>query len=261
MTGFSTRPALDLTRPNAARVYDYLLGGKTNFAADREQGDILLGICPLLAQRVRENRAFLGRVVTWLAAQGITQFVDVGCGLPATRNIHQIAQAANPLSRVAYVDNDRVVISHANALLTGAGVMVCEGDLTNPKSLLNDPGLQAAIDLDEPAAVILAMVLHFVDYDAACGIVTEFADALAPGSYLVVSVGSGDEETGAELIRSYSAQELHNHAPDQVLTFFAGLDLMPPGLCDAARWRPGPATPLPGNSGGHILACVGHKPH
>jgi hypothetical protein len=103
-------------------------------------------------------------------------------------------------------------------------------------------------------------VLHFVDYDAACGIVGEFADALTPGSYVVVTVGSGDEEAGTELIKSYSAQELYNHAPDQVVTFFAGLDLVPPGLCDAATWRPRTAASSFRNSSGRILACIGHKP-
>jgi S-adenosyl methyltransferase len=253
--------ALDVSRPNIARVYDYWLGGKDNFEADRAEAERLLAVYPLLRDRARENRLFLSRAVAWLAAHGIRQFLDVGAGLPTAENTHQAAQAVDPACRVVYADNDPVVLTHARALLSGPGVAAVEGDLRDPAAILADPAVEQLIRPGEPTAVILAMVLHFLDAGTAAKITEAFTRWLTPGSYVVISCGSGDQETGERLAREYAAGTLYNHSPAQIAGFFASLDLVPPGLVDAGDWNPGlPAAPTPGHRGGRILAGVGRKP-
>jgi len=253
--------AFDASRPNIARVYDFWLGGKDNFAADRAEATRLLEVYPLLPQLARQNRLFLLRTVTWLAGQGIRQFVDIGCGLPTGQNTHQVAQAVNPDCRVAYVDRDPVVVSHARALLSAPGVIALKGDLADPHAILADPALRHLIELAEPVAVIMAMVLHFFDAASARSIADTFTRAIAPGSHVVISAGSGDEQTGGRLAREYRGGTLYNHSPVQIGALFDGLDLLPPGLTDAGAWVPGPTAPSPARrSGGHILAGVGRKP-
>jgi len=256
-------PGFDATRPNIARVYDFLLGGKDNYAADRAEAARLLEVFPLLPLRARQNRLFLARAVTWLAGQeGIRQFIDIGCGLPTVQNTHQVAKAVDPGCRVAYVDRDPVVICHARALLSAPGVIAVPGDLADPDAILADPALREVINLAEPAAVILAMVLHFTDAVTARGITGAITRALAPGSFVVISAGSGDEQTGGMLARHYRAGPLYNHSPAQIGAFFGGLDLIPPGLTDAMAWEPGRAAPplTARLSGGHIVAGTGRKP-
>ncbi len=252
---------VDVGRPNIARVYDYLLGGKDHYAADRAEAARLIEVFPLLSVRARQNRLFLARAVTWLAGQGVRQFVDIGCGLPTAQNTHQLARAAHPDCRVAYVDQDPVVVSHARALLSGTGVIALQGDLADPDAILADPVLQRLIRPGEPTAVIVALVLHLFDAATARGIAAAITRAIAPGSYVVISAGSGDEQTGGRLAREYQAGALYNHSPAQIGAFFDGLDLIPPGLADAGDWVPGPAAPLRSRlRGGHILAGVGRKP-
>ena len=253
--------AFDASRPNIARVYDFWLGGKDNYAADRAEATRLLEVYPLLPQLARQNRLFLVRAVTWLAGQGIRQFLDIGCGLPTAQNTHQVAQAAHPDCRVAYVDQDPVVVSHARALLSGPGVIALPGDLADPGAILADPALRCLIKLTEPVAVIMAMVLHFFDAACARSIAGTFTRAIAPGSYVVISAGSGDEETGGRLAREYRVGTLYNHSPAQIGAFFDGLDVLTPGLTDAEAWVPGSAAPSEARrGGGHILAGVGRKP-
>jgi SAM-dependent methyltransferase len=251
---------LDTSRPNIARVYDYWLGGKDNYAADRAEAERLLAIYPHLPKLARHNRLFLARAVAWLAGRGIRQFLDIGCGLPTAQNTHEIAQATRPDCRVVYVDSDPVVVSHARALLSDTDVTAIRADLADPGAILADPRLRNLIDLAEPTAVVLAMVLHFFDDDSARRIVATFAEAIAPGSYLVISVGSGDDRTGGRLAREYRAGTLHNHSPAQISGFFDGLDLVLPGLTDAATWVPGlPGQPPSPQIGGHILVGVARK--
>jgi hypothetical protein len=161
-----------------------------------------------------------------------------------------------------YVDADPVVVSHARALLCGPGVIAIHGDLTRPDAILADLcGRREPINLAEPTAVILAMVLHFFDAATARGIVAAFARAVTPGSYLVLSVGSGDEQTGGALVREYQAGTLYNHPFAQIVAFLDGLELIPPGLTDAFSWMPGsPHQPPPAQTGGHILVGVARKP-
>jgi O-methyltransferase involved in polyketide biosynthesis len=255
-------PALfDPSRPNIARVYDYWLGGKDNYAADRAEAERLIAVYPRLPLLARQSRLFLARAVQWLAKQGITQFLDLGCGLPTGQNTHEIAQAVHPDCRVVYVDADPVVVSHAQALLRGPGVTAIHGDLAEPSEILAELHVRHQINLAEPTAVILAMVLHFFDAATANDIVATFARAVTPGSYIVLSVGSGDEQTGGALAREYRAGTLHNHSLAQIAAFVEDLELIPPGVTDAMAWMPGsPSQPPPPQSGGHILAGVARKP-
>jgi S-adenosyl methyltransferase len=255
-------PAIDTSRPSIARVYDYWLGGKDNFAADRAEAERMLTLYPELPELARENRQFLARAVAWLAGQGIRQFIDIGSGLPTARNTHQIAHEADPECRVVYVDRDPVVVLHAAALLTdGGGTAALQGDLASPDAILADPVLTRLVRLEEPVAVILAAVLHFFPPAAARTITAAITRSISPGSYLVISCGSGDEHTVERLAREYAAGTLHNPSPQQIREFFTGLDLLdPPGLTDARDWTPGSPAPAPSPHGGHILAGVGRKP-
>jgi O-methyltransferase involved in polyketide biosynthesis len=227
----------DPTKPNIARVWDYWLGGKDNFAADRELAEKMLAVHPPTAQMARENRQFLGRAVSYVAARGIRQFIDVGAGLPTAVNTHDIAQSVEPEARVAYVDNDPIVISHARSLLAKSpGVIAVPGDLHDPKRVLTDPGLTGLIDLAEPACVILSGVLHFTDPGTARDVAGAFARAVAPGSYLIISCGSGDPDEGANFTSEYTAARVYIHSLAEIQSFFDGLDLVPPGVVAVSRW-------------------------
>jgi hypothetical protein len=251
----------DPSKPSIARVYDYWLGGKDNFPADRAEAERLIAIYPQLPLLARQNRLFLAQAVQWVAKQGVTQFLDFGCGLPTRQNTHEIAQAVHPDCRVVYVDADPVVLSHARALLRGPGVTAIRGDLGEPGEILADLRARHLINLAEPTVIILAMVLHFFDAATACDIVATFARAVTPGSYFVLSVGSGDEQTGDALARDYQAGTLYNHSFAQIAAFLENLEPIPPGITDAVAWMPGsPGQPPPAQSGGHILAGVARKP-
>ena len=253
-------PALDVTRPNVARVYDYLLGGKDNFEADRAEAERLLAIYPPIARLVRENRAFLARAVMWLARQGVRQFLDIGSGLPAADNTHQVARAVDASCRVVYVDNDPVVVAHASALLAEDGVAAIGADMRDPTTILGHLATRTLIRPGEPTALILGMVLHLFDASTAARIAAAFTAWLPPGSYAVVSVGLADPELGEALADEYTAAPVFNHTPEQAAGFFSGLDLVPPGLVDASDWKPGiPGRPsVPRRS--QVVVGVGHKP-
>jgi hypothetical protein len=251
----------DTARPNIARVYDYWLGGKDHYAADREEALRLLAVYPLMAKLAKDNRHFLTRAVTWVAGQGVRQFLDVGSGLPTAQNTHQAAQAVAPSARVMYVDNDQVVVNHALALLCdGPGVEAIYGDLRYPMDILGDPLVLKTIQPDEPACVVLACVLHFFDFEHAWQIAGAFTAWLPPGSYVIISVGSGDDETGSAITGTYSAATLHNHSPLEIAAFFRGLEMVPPGLVDAEDWRPDWAQVPSARRGGRIVAGVARKP-
>jgi hypothetical protein len=255
-------PLIDTSTPNIARVYDYWLGGKDNYEADRAEAERLIAVYPRLPFLARQSRLFLAKAVRWLAEQGVTQFLDLGCGLPTGQNTHEIAQGVRPDCRVVYVDADPIVLAHARALLRGPGVTATRGDMAEPDAIVADIRAQRLINLAEPTAVILAMVLHFFDAATAGDIVAAFARAAAPGSYIVLSVGSGDEQTGNALAREYQAGTLYNHSFKQVAAFVEDLELVPPGVTDAMAWIPGsPSQSPPPQSGGRILAGVARKPH
>ena len=253
----------DPSVPNMARVYNYWLGGKDHFPADRAEGDFLLEIYPPLRDLVRENRAFITEAVGWAARQGIAQFIDLGAGLPASPSVHQAARDVLPAARVAYVDTDPVVLSHARALLAqDDGVRAVNADLRDPDAVLADPELRAVIDPAQPTAVIFGAVLHFLHADAARAVTAGYVRLLAPGSCLIISCARfDDEELGKQLSAEYTVATWHNHSPADVMSFFAGLELVGPGVTEAATWRAWLPEPVLRRREGHVLAGVALKPH
>jgi len=250
-TGFDT------TVPNMARVYNYWLGGKDHFAADRAEAMRLVELYPPLPAMVRENRAFLIQAAGWAARQGIGQFVDLGAGLPASPAVHQAARAVLPAARVAYVDTDPVVLAHVRALLaTGDGVTAIDADLRDPAAVLGHEDLRAVIDPARPVCVILGAVLHFVDPDAACAVTAGYVSLMAPGSCLVLSCARfDDEELAKQLAEEYTAATWYNHSPADIVGFFDGLELAGPGVTEARTWPK--RSPEVDDRNGHVLAGVG----
>jgi hypothetical protein len=233
-------------------VYDYWLGGKDNFAADRKAGDWAREAYPQIALGVRANRAFLARMVRFLAGEaGIRQFLDIGTGIPSANNTHEVAQAAAPESRIVYVDNDPIVLVHARALLVGApegATQYVEGDLREPGPIL--AAAARTIDFDQPVALLLIGILHLIqDAEGPYEIVAELMAALPSGSYLAISHPALDILPGQE-----EAQRRYNERVStpqrlrterEVASFFAGLDLVPPGVGYVHTWRPDPGDPVP----------------
>ena len=263
--GNLTEPLMpfDTTRPNIARAYDYLLGGKDNFAADRELAEKLVAIYPGVRQMVADNRRFLARALDYALAQGIRQYIDLGAGLPTSPAVHQIVRRHDSTAAVVYVDNDPVVINHLWALAAGGDdhVAAVAGDLSKPAAVLDAVQATGLIGLAEPACLILAMVLHFTDAATARDLVAAYVGELTPGSHVIIAVACGDPAIGAQITRTYSAAPVHNHPPDDVASFFTGLDLISPGIADARAWKPGWSTPAPFTQrAGQVLAGIGRKP-
>jgi hypothetical protein len=231
----------DPSKPSIARVYDYLLDGKDNFAADREVADQLLALAPVLRPAVRENRALLTRAVRWAGEQGISQFVDLGCGMPTEPSTQQSATAVVPDARVAYVDNDAIVISHLNALChKDPAVVVADRDLNNPRAVLGD--VAGLIDLSRPVCLLMGALLHFYEPPAARDLVAGYAAALAPGSYVVLTVITAtDDPEGHRLAEIYSSgpQKVRITSEKEFASYFGDLEIVPPGVGDARTWRPG----------------------
>jgi hypothetical protein len=237
---------LDASVPNAARVYNYLLGGKDNFAVDRELAQKILAILPDTADVCRDNRAFLQRAVRFLALEaGVRQFLDIGTGLPTMGSVHQVAQETTPDSRVAYVDYDPVVVAHARALLaSGRDVIAVNGDLRSPEAILTDAGVRQLIDFSQPVAVLLVAVLHFVsDAERPYEAVRTIIDALPPGSYLVLTQSTPDDvpndvtEAMKDVYSGASAQ-VTPRSFEEIARFFDGLELIDPELVNVTLWRP-----------------------
>jgi trans-aconitate methyltransferase len=241
--------------PNPARVYDALLGGKDNYATDRAVADKLAAAKPALRPNVRANRAYLGRVVRYLAAEaGIRQFLDLGTGLPNLDNTHEVAQRAAPESRIVYVDNDPVVLAHARALLVSSthegATDYLQADIRDPAAILEQAA--ATLDFSQPVAVMLLGVLYMIpDSDLPYGTVGAYMSPLVPGSYLAIShpASDVDAEAAAQAAREYdnslpTTQTNRNRA--QVTKFFDGLELLPPGVVQLDKWRPGPDDEDPG---------------
>ena len=236
---------LDTSVAHSARVYDYWLGGKDNFAADREAGDRVIAIRPAIRSDVRENRAFLRRAVRFLAADaGIRQFLDIGTGLPSAGNTHEVAQDIASESRVVYVDNDPLVLAHARALLTGTPgtTAYLSADLREPRKILRDA--TDALDFSQPVAVMLVAVLHHItDAEDPAGIIQTLMAAVPPGSYLVISHPAADVQTEAvaQVAVQYNqhvATGQTRRTREQVTGFFDGLEVLPPGVVQTPQWRP-----------------------
>jgi hypothetical protein len=245
--------------PSIARVYDFLLGGKDNFAADRDQAQQVLQVYPQAAELAIQARQFQARAVTYAASRGIGQFLDVGCGLPTAPNTHETAQAVQPDTHVVYVDNDAQVLSHArNLLARSPGVLACAGDLRYPAEILYDWRIRAFLDFGRPVCLILAMTMHFVGPDQAGKITAEFIAGLPPGSFVIMSVAGGDAELGEQMARAYTTAPVCNHGPGGLARLMGGLDLAEPGIVPARHWR-APAF-VPGHRRGQAWAAVGRKP-
>ena len=248
----------DAEVPSIARVYDFLLGGKDNFAADRAQAAQVLEIFPHAGELARQARQFQARAVTHVAQAGVGQFLDVGCGLPTAPNTHETAQAARPDARVVYVDNDAQVLCHArNQLARQPGVLAAAGDLACPAEILYDGRVRGFLDFGQPVCLILAMTLHFLAPDRAGKIAGDFIRALPAGSYVIMSLVGGDTELGQELARAYTAAPVYNHGPAGLAAFLAGLELTGPGIIPAQQW-PAPAS-SPTSQRGQAWAAVGCK--
>jgi SAM-dependent methyltransferase len=231
--------------PNIARVHDYLLGGSHNFDADKVAAAEVLARWPEARRTMVANRAFLGRAVRYLAAEaGIRQFLDVGSGIPTMDNVHAIAQQAAPDARVVYADIDEVAVLHSRAILAGNDQAVAiQADLRHPQAILNDPGLRGLLDLSRPAALLLVAILHFLpDGDDPAALVAGLRDALAPGSFVVISHGTTDGQPAhvAEGMEHYAqtTADFRSRSHAEVLRFFDGLELIEPGLVLVPRWRP-----------------------
>jgi O-methyltransferase involved in polyketide biosynthesis len=247
-------PTVDATVAHPARRYNYWLGGKDNFAADRTSGDAIAAIFPSIRTAAAENRRFLQRTVRYLVQQaGVRQFLDIGAGLPTADNTHAVAQSLDSSCRVVYVDNDPMVLAHAQALLTSHpdGAIAClHADLREPHTILADDPLKATLDLSQPIAVLLAAVLHFVPDAEAYTAVRTIMHTMPPGSYLVISHATTDlmSTTTAEALTAGDypgGGDFTFRNRSDIAAFCDGLNLVPPGLRVVSDWRPGSATTPP----------------
>ena len=254
-------PAFDPNTPSIARVYDYVLGGKDNYAADRELADRLLARVPLIAELAVENRQFIARAVTWAANQGIGQFIDLGCGMPTAPNTHESAQAIIGDARVAYVDNDPVVVSHLRALLAqgNPSVSVVAGDVRDVAAILD--GVHADLSLSAPTCLVVGYLLHFFTPGAARDLMARYTAALAPGSCLVLSVLHANSQAARDSLSTYSSEAapVYSHPVPEIASFFGPLELVPPGLVDARRWRPDWELPSLPPRENQVIAGVARK--
>jgi hypothetical protein len=263
-------PQIDVSRPHPARVYDHHLGGKDNFAADREMGDKILAIVPTARTAARENRAFMGRAVRFLAREaGVRQFLDIGTGLPTANNVHQIAQAAAPSARVVYADNDPLVLAHARALLASSAegrTAYIHADLRDPESILASPAVREVLDFGQPVALMLVAILHFMlDEDKPGDIIAALLSALPSGSYLVATHATGehDREGWARVARAYGEGGVRGQVRDSgdfARLAFPGLDLVSPGVVLVSDWRPDKPGPRPAPAEVNFYGGVARKP-
>jgi len=261
---------IDTSRAHTARVYDYLIGGKNHFAADREAASKVLTANPSAVTGPRQNRAFLGRTVSYLAAEaGIRQFLDIGTGLPTTSNVHQVAQAVVPSAHIVYVDNDPLVLAHARALLTSdpdGRTAYIDADLRKPEAILSNPVTREVLDFGQPIALMLLAILHFIlDEEDPAGIVKTLVDALPPGSYVVAShfTAEHSREGSAAGARAYRGAGMAVQARDSdefAEIAFSGLDLVPPGVVLVSEWRPEGLGPRPTPAEVSAYGGVARKP-
>ncbi|MEV4293195.1 SAM-dependent methyltransferase [Microbispora rosea] len=260
----------DPSVPNEARVYDYWLGGKDNFAADREAAEAALLIAPELPLMCREGRKFLRRTVRFLAAAGIRQFIDIGCGLPTQGNVHEIARECAPDARVVYVDNDPVVVNHGQALVEeNERVVVIHGDVRDPDAILTHPRLRELVDLDEPVGVLLVSVLEAInDDDLTMAITARLREAIAPGSHMVISHAISDlrPEVTDKLALLFAGEwavkddgRLRLPTRAEILPLFGDLEMVEPGLVQVPEWRPEPGELRPRKDTVWSVGGVGRK--
>ncbi|MGM9380877.1 SAM-dependent methyltransferase [Streptomyces antibioticus] len=239
--------SIDISVPSVSRIYDYYLGGSHNFEVDREAARKAMEFMPGLPKIMQANRAFMRRAVRWAAGEGVTQFLDIGSGIPTFGNVHEVAQAARPGARVVYVDHDPVAVAHSEAVLEqNADAGVVAADLRKPQEILDSPQVRALIDLDRPVALLLVAILHFVeDADDPYTAVAELSAALAPGSVLVLTHASyegiplpTERAGGAVDVYKDIRNPLIMRSRDEIARFFEGYDMVEPGLVPMPEWRP-----------------------
>ena len=259
-------PYLDWTTPNMSRIYDYVLGGSANFAADRRVADELLRTWPGERDYALINRAFLARAVTELCRAGIDQFLDLGSGIPTRGNVHEVAATVRPGTRVAYVDIDPVAVEHARRLVTDAGdplTTATLADIREPQRVLAAPGVAGLLDFDRPVAVLALAVLDILDTPDPAGLVAAYRDACVPGSALAISNAQPMNITDAELqavgaiMAETTTPTMVLRSTDELATLFAGYDLLEPGVVPSAAWRPESPVSDEETARSNSLAAVG----
>ncbi|QIJ65967.1 SAM-dependent methyltransferase [Streptomyces sp. JB150] len=239
--------SIDISVPSVSRIYDYYLGGSHNFEVDREAARRAMEFLPGLPKIMQANRAFMRRAVRYAVDQGVTQFLDIGSGIPTFGNVHEVAQAASPGARVVYVDHDPVAVAHSQAVLEGnESADVVAADLLKPQDILTSPQVSRLLDLDRPVALLLVAILHFVeDADDPYGAVAQLSDALAPGSLLVLTHASyegiplpAERAGGAVDVYKDIRNPLIMRSREEIARFFEGYDMVEPGLVPMPHWRP-----------------------
>ncbi|WP_324787882.1 SAM-dependent methyltransferase [Streptomyces sp. H51] len=260
-------PGADPDKASVARMYDAMLGGEHNFAIDREAVAAFTAIDPQVRLLARANRAFLGRAVRFLVDSGVRQFVDLGSGIPTQGNVHEVAQSASPGARVVYVDKDPVAVAHSASLLAdNPDADIVDADIRRPDEVLSSPQLRKLIDFEQPVAVLMVAILHFItpEEDPA-GIVAGFRDALPGDSWLALSHATNQDrpDTAAavgRLYRSRATSPVTARSHEEILGLFTGFDLVDPGLVHVPVWRPDPHDSVPDNPSEYwVYAGVGRK--
>jgi O-methyltransferase involved in polyketide biosynthesis len=247
----TTSAPIDSSRPQVARMYDYYLGGKDNFAVDRKAVEAVEAAMPEVRQLARENRAFLRRAVRYMAAQGIRQFVDIGAGLPTAGNTHEVAQQAAPEARVVYVDNDPIVLTHGRALLAENGnTTVVTADMRHPAEVIGNDDVRSLIDFGQPVGILLIAMTHFLTAEEREPVMATLREALVPGSFLALTHVTRDDHpaeavAGVEAIYATTPTPIFFRTHEEISRFFDGFAIVEPGLVTVDAWRPDPADPAP----------------
>lgn len=237
---------IDLTVPSVSRIYDYFLGGSHNFEVDREAARVAIKALPGIPKIGQANRAVMRRAVRFAVEQGVTQFLDIGSGIPTFGNVHEVAQAASPGARVVYVDNDPVAVAHSRAVLQGnTDATIAAADLRDPQSILDNPETRRLLDLDQPVALMLVAVVHFLDdEDRPAELIATLRDALAPGSVMVITHATMEGgpmpagQRGVQAVYKRTATPLIMRTRAELEPFFDGFELVDPGVVPLPFWRP-----------------------
>ena len=254
-----TPEGVDYSRPNAARMYDYFLGGAHNFEPDRQLGDQLLRVAPEIRDIARANRAFLQRAVRWLVAAGVDQFLDLGSGIPTAGNVHEIARRLNPECRVAYVDTEAVAVAHSELLLADEPrVTVLQADLLDPDAVLGAPAVTELLDPDRPIGVLLVSVLHFFSAEQRPGdLVAAYLSRTVPGSYLAVShVTNNEHSEEVRAMYQNTSDSLYPRSKAEIAALLDGYPLVPPGLVRLPDWHPDAGTAPVGSDRSASYAAI-----
>lgn len=263
-------PGVDISVPSAARLYDFMLGGGHNFAADRELGEQIAATMPGLRHAARVNRAFLGRVVRFMMAHGIRQFLDIGSGIPTVGNVHEVAQRVDPECRVVYVDRDPIAVAHSELMLAGNdNAAVVRADMRDPEFVLASAPVRRLLDLGEPLGLLMLLMLHWIPDDSdPLGLLARYRAALAGGSFLAITHATADNQGGAlgkatgAIRRSNSPDQISLRSHGEIVPMFGDFPILEPGLVGCALWRPGGPGDISDDVDMNALvyAGVGRKP-